>query len=123
MEKFPTLFGNILEDAKKHSIEFNNACDIHDVVEDEVACWLFILTLQGNACEWLYSLLPKTIINWAVLESLFIEIYFPRCYREIWHQWKSKDPKWLNKGIPHLSPSWKYVKIHFFYLNTLFVKK
>jgi hypothetical protein len=37
-----------------------------------------MLTLKGNASEFLYLLLPKTITSWIVLENLFVEKYFPK---------------------------------------------
>ena len=37
MEKFPTLFGNVLEDVEYHFIKLNNDYDIYKVVEDDVA--------------------------------------------------------------------------------------
>jgi hypothetical protein len=58
MDKFPMFFRNTSEDAEKHLVKFDNVCDIYNVVEDDVACRLFILTLKGNASEWFYSLLP-----------------------------------------------------------------
>ena len=46
------------------------------------------------------------LYHMASLKDVFTSMDSCRyCYREIWHQWKSKDPKWLNKGITHLSPS------------------
>jgi hypothetical protein len=59
-------------------VEFYSACDIYNVVEDDVACQLLILTLKRNGSKWLYSLLPRTITSWYVLENLFFEKYFPR---------------------------------------------
>jgi hypothetical protein len=38
VEKFPIFFGNTSEDAKKHLVKFDSACDIYNVVEDDVAC-------------------------------------------------------------------------------------
>jgi hypothetical protein len=51
------FFGNASEDAEKHLIKFDNACEIYNVAENDVACRLFILTLKENASEWFYSLL------------------------------------------------------------------
>ena len=48
MEKFPTFFGNASEDAKQHLIKFNNAYNILNVAEENVACQLFMVTLQGS---------------------------------------------------------------------------
>lgn len=72
------FLGNISEDAEQHLIRFNNAYDIFNLVEYDVACWVFVLSLHWNALEWFSLLLPRTIIDWEVLESLFIEKYFPR---------------------------------------------
>jgi hypothetical protein len=37
MDKFPTFFGNTLEDAEKHFFKFDNVCAIYNVAEDDVA--------------------------------------------------------------------------------------
>jgi hypothetical protein len=65
MDKFPMFFENILEDAEKHLIKFESSCKIYNVVENHVACRLFILTLKENA-------------SWDVLENLFIDKYVSR---------------------------------------------
>jgi hypothetical protein len=80
MEKFPMFSGNASKDAEKHLIKFDNACEIYNVVENDVACRLFFLTLKENASEWFYSLLLGTITSWEVLENLFVKKYFPRKY-------------------------------------------
>jgi hypothetical protein len=46
------FFKNTSEDAKKHLIKFDSACDIYNVVENDVVCQLFILTLKENSSEW-----------------------------------------------------------------------
>jgi hypothetical protein len=38
MEKFPMFFGNTSNDVEKHLVKFDNARDIYNVVEDDVAC-------------------------------------------------------------------------------------
>jgi hypothetical protein len=78
MDKFPMFFRNTLEDAEKYLINFDSSCEIYNVAQNDVVCWLFILTLKENVSEWFYSLLPGTITRWDVLENLFIEKYFPR---------------------------------------------
>jgi hypothetical protein len=78
MDKFSMFFGNTSEDAKKHLVKFDSACDIHNVAENDVACRLFILTLTENASECFYSLMLRSITSWDVLENLFVDKYFPR---------------------------------------------
>jgi hypothetical protein len=45
------------------------------VVENDVACCLFILTLKEYASEWFYSLFLGTITSWDALENVFVEKY------------------------------------------------
>jgi hypothetical protein len=78
MDKFTIFFRNTSEDAEKHLIKFDSACEIFNVAENDVACFLLILTLKENASEWFYSLLPITITSCDVLENLFVEKYVPR---------------------------------------------
>jgi hypothetical protein len=74
MEKYLMFFGNTLIDAKKHLVKFEYILD--NVVAYHFACRLFILTLKGNASEWFYSLLHRSITSWYVLENLFVEKYY-----------------------------------------------
>jgi hypothetical protein len=74
MDKFPMFFRNALEDAVKHLIKFDGAYEIYIVVEDDIACQLFILTPKENTSEQYYSLLPGTITNQDVLENICREI-------------------------------------------------
>jgi hypothetical protein len=59
-------------------VKFDTACDIYNVVEYDVSCQVFILTLKGNTSEWFYPWIPRTIISWDVIKKLFFKIYFPR---------------------------------------------
>jgi hypothetical protein len=43
MDKFPIFFGNASEDGEKLLIKFESVCEIYNVVENDVACHLFIL--------------------------------------------------------------------------------
>jgi hypothetical protein len=61
-------------------IKSENACEIFNVAENDVACCILILTLKEDATEWFYLLLPRTITSWDVLENLFVEKYVPRKY-------------------------------------------
>jgi hypothetical protein len=63
METFSMFFRNTLEDAENHLVKFDNVFYIYNVVEYEISFWLFILTLERNACEWFYSFLPGTITS------------------------------------------------------------
>jgi len=37
MDKFPMFFRNDSKDAEKHLIKFDNACEIYNVAENDVA--------------------------------------------------------------------------------------
>lgn len=48
------------------------------MAKDDVSCQFFVVTLQGDACEWFYSLMLRTITSWDVLEALFVMKYLSR---------------------------------------------
>jgi hypothetical protein len=48
MDKFPMFFRNTSEDAEKHLIKFDSACDIYNVVENDVACPTIYLNSKGK---------------------------------------------------------------------------
>jgi hypothetical protein len=78
MDKFPMFFGNTSKYEEKHLVKFDCASEIYNVVDNGIACQLFILTLKEDASEWYYLLLPGTITSWNVLEKRFVEKYFSR---------------------------------------------
>ena len=45
------FLGITSKDVEIHFIKFNSACDIYNVVENDVPCQLFVETLQGNSRE------------------------------------------------------------------------
>jgi hypothetical protein len=67
MDKLSMFIGNTSKDVEKHLVNFDSACDIYNVVEDDVAFSLLILTIKGNSSECFYSLLLRTITSWDVL--------------------------------------------------------
>jgi hypothetical protein len=48
MDKFPMFFGNTSEDAEKHLIKFDSACEIFNVAENDVACPIIYLNSKGK---------------------------------------------------------------------------
>jgi hypothetical protein len=45
VEFFSTFFGDVLEDAEQHLINFKGTCYDLNLIEDNVTCRLFIQTL------------------------------------------------------------------------------
>jgi hypothetical protein len=77
IEKISTFFGNTLEDGEKHLFRFKITCDVFNLIEYNVTCRLFLQTVCGYALEWYHSLLPGTITNWDMLETLFAKTFIP----------------------------------------------
>jgi hypothetical protein len=70
IEIFSTFIGNTSKDVENHLFIFKITCDVFNLIEDNVTCRLFAQNLHGDACEWLYSLFPRTITSWDMLEVL-----------------------------------------------------
>ena len=48
----------------EHIQEVSNVCNIHGVIEDNVAVRLLVASLKGKALQWYRGLPPNSIIDW-----------------------------------------------------------
>jgi hypothetical protein len=82
---FFTFFGNTSENAEHHLFKLKNTCDVFNITEVNVTCRLYAQTLDGNACEWFFSLFLGTITCWDVLETSFAERFIPNVFNVAAH--------------------------------------
>jgi hypothetical protein len=94
IEIFSTFFGNTSKDAKQQLFKFKSTCHVFNLTEDNVTCRLFLQTVCGDTLEWFYSLLPRTITSWVVLETSFAEKFIPNVLNVFSHP---PSPIWIKK--------------------------